>query len=346
MASRRRPDREALDRPLHADSVAAWIVRYVAQQHERGLAAFSARCMQNDLMQFNAWCEERQIGTPRELSMPILERYRRHLFYHRKANGEPLSPNSQMRYLMRIKQWCRWLVRGGHLPSNPAADLEMPRTPRRQLPQVLSREEVEQILAQPDVSTALGLRDRMLLEVLYSTGIRRMELANLDLFDVSFPQHTVFVRQGKGRKDRVVPIGERGLAWVRKYLDEARPALTGDTSERALLLSADGTRIDIDAISRIVRRYIRQAGVDKPGAAHLFRHAAATFMLENGADLRYIQEMLGHAEISTTQLYTHVSIGKLKAIHAATHPGAALTRRIDDESDAFDRIAPHENEEG
>ncbi len=321
------PAGEAFERPLSADSVAAWAKRYLVRQRELGASVHSEQRMRGDLLQFNTWCEARQITSPRELSLPILERYRQHLFYHRKANGEPLAPGSQVRLLLRIKHWCRWLVRSGHLPSNPAADLELPRTPRQQLPQVLSAEEVERVLAQPDVSTALGLRNRVMLEVLYSTGLRRMELANLELRDVSFAQRTAFVRQGKGRRDRVVPIGERALAWVQKYLDEVRPALTADLRQSALFLSTQGERLSLFMISQLARGCIKQAGIDKPGAAHVFRHAAATLMLENGADIRYIQEMLGHAGLDTTQLYTHVSIAKLQAIHAATHPGAKLARR-------------------
>ena len=325
-------ERLALENPTHADSVAAWINRYLDQQRVLGLREHGLKRAASDLTRFNAWCIERQLDSPRELTIPVLERYRRYLFHYRKQNGEPMAPSSQVRELARIKHWCRWLVRQGHLPSNPAADLEMPRVPRRQLPHVLDREEVERVLAQPDTTTVVGLRDRVILEVLYSTGLRRMELAGLDVFDVSFAKRTVFVRQGKGRKDRIVPIGERALAWLQKYLNEVRPALLVDPKERALWLSVDGLRIGAEAVSSVARRCVRAAGIEKPGAAHLFRHAAATFMLENGADLRYIQEMLGHAEIGTTQVYTHVSIDKLQSIHAATHPGAKLERRPPEEA--------------
>ena len=253
----------------------------------------------------------------------LLER-QSHLFYYRKADGQPLTATTQMRALARIKDWFRWLVRGNHLLSNPASELEMPRVPVRLLPQVLSPDEVEAILAGPDVATALGLRDRALLEVLYSTGIRRKELVSLSVFDVNFARGTAFVRQGKGRKDRVVQVGERALAWLRRYLDETREAWAADPSETALWLTQDGQRISLDRVSVLARGYVKRAGSGKPGACHLFRHAAATAMLENGADIRFIQSMLGHASIHTTEIYTHVSIETLKAVHAATHPGAKL----------------------
>ncbi len=329
--------RIALDHPADPQSIAAWIARYLEQQRVLGILPHSWERMRGDLMRFQAWSAERLLATPQELTVPILERYQRYLFYYRKANGEPLSSASQVRELARLKHWCRWLVRQRCLASNPAADLELPRASQRSLPQVLSCEEVETILAQPDTDTPIGLRDRAVLEVLYSTGIRRMELANLNVFDVQWSRGTLFVRQGKGRKDRVVPIGERALAWVKTYLDTVRPELIADPNEQALFLTKEGERVKLDTLSLLARRTLRQAGIDKTGACHLFRHAAATFMLENGADIRYIQAMLGHAKLGTTELYTHVSIEKLRAIHAATHPGARLAKRVRPDEHGEDR---------
>lgn len=328
--------RWALENPTDPQGMAAWMRRYLEHQTTLGLAAHSLERIRGDLMRFGVWCEERGLMRPPELTVPILERYQRYLFYYRKKDGAPLSAATQVRELARLKHWCRWLVRQRGLLSNPAADLEMPRVSRRNVPRVLTPAEVETILAQPDVQTPTGLRDRAILEVLYSTGIRRMELANLTVFDVQWTRGTVFVRQGKGRKDRLVPIGERAMAWVRTYLDEARPTLAADPSETTLFLSTDGQRLHLNTLTVLARRMVRQAGIVKAGACHLFRHAAATFMLENGADIRYIQAMLGHADIGTTQVYTHVSIEKLRAIHAATHPGAKLEQRGEDRDDAAD----------
>ena len=318
--------RIALDHPADPQSIAAWIARYLEHQRVLGVTVHSWERMRGDLMRFHTWTAERLLTTPSELTVPILERYQRYLFYYRKADGAPLSAASQVRELARLKHWCRWLVRQRGLISNPAADLEPPRAPQRSLPHVLTPEEVETILAHPDTTTPIGVRDRAVLEVLYSTGIRRMELANLNVFDVQWTRGTLFVRQGKGCKDRVVPIGERALAWVKTYLDTVRPELLADPAETALFLTRDGTRMKLDTLSTLVRRTVRRTEIGKSGACHLFRHAAATAMLENGADIRYIQAMLGHAKLGTTELYTHVSIEKLRAIHAATHPGAKLAR--------------------
>lgn len=319
--------RRALEHPEHPDSVAAWINRYLAEVRTRNVSVETWVRLRDDLVRFNTWCVERGIESPRELTLPLLERFRRFLFAYRKRNGQPLLAQSQNRELGRLRQWCRWLVKQAVLPTNPAAELDLPRAPRRLLPQVLTIEEVETILAQPDTTTLLGLRDRSMLEVLYSTGIRRRELTALHVLDVAFGNRTVFIRQGKGRKDRVVPIGERALAWVQAYLNEVRPHFVSEADEATLFLSRAGRRLGLDYLSQLARRCRRQAGITKPGACHLFRHAAATFMLENGADIRYIQEMLGHERLDTTQIYTRVSIGKLKEIHAATHPAARLARR-------------------
>ena len=182
------------------------------------------------------------------------------------------------------------------------------------------------MLSQPELTDPAGLRDRAMLEVLYATGIRRSELAHLAVFDIDDDRETLLVRQGKGKRDRMVPIGERALLWVRRYLTEARPRLVAEPDDGTLFVSADGVGFSPDRLTQIAREYVKASGVPKQGTCHLFRHTMATLMLEGGADIRYIQAMLGHAELSTTQIYTQVSIRALRAVHAATHPGATNTR--------------------
>ena len=166
----------------------------------------------------------------------------------------------------------------------------------------------------------LGIRDRAILETLYSSGIRRMEVVRLQLGDLHLERRVLMIRQGKGKKDRVAPIGDRALAWIGKYLNEGRPLLEVDPSQRALFLSGYGdSAMSADYLSRLVSQYVRAAGIAH-GGCHLFRHSCATLMLENGADIRFIQQMLGHANLSTTQIYTEVSIQQLQRIHAMTHP--------------------------
>jgi integrase/recombinase XerD len=206
---------------------------------------------------------------------------------------------------------------------NPASELELPRRARRLPRHVLSIEEVEAVMRQTDTGATMGLRDRAILETLYSTGMRRMELLNLHLADVDLGRGTVLIRQGKGRKDRMIPIGERALLWIGRYLARARLHLVTAPDEGVLFLTRDGENFNPEWLSNIVARYIDQAHIGKRGACHLFRHTMATLMLEGGADIRYIQAMLGHAELSTTEIYTQVAIRQLKAIHSATHPADA-----------------------
>ena len=179
-----------------------------------------------------------------------------------------------------------WMVKHRHLPSNPAADVELPRVPKG-LRDPMTASEVEAVLALPDLTYAQGLRDRAMLELFYATGIRRMELSALSLHDIERERGTLHVRRGKGRKDRFVPIGERALAWVDKYVREARPLLQGDPHEAALFINIDGKRLSMGAMSWRVRSYLDKAGVHKAGACHLFRHTMATVMLDNGADIRH-----------------------------------------------------------
>jgi integrase/recombinase XerD len=183
---------------------------------------------------------------------------------------------------------------------------------------ILSQKDVDEILNEIDITSALGIRNRAIMEVLYSTGIRRMELAQLKITDLDMERGTVMIRHGKGDKDRMLPIGDRAIAWIMKYLNEVRPELVIGLSDNYLFLGATGEGLTPNSVTHLVRRHIREAG--KQGSCHSFRHSMATLMLENGADIRYIQAMLGHTNLNTTEIYTQVSITKLKEIHTATHP--------------------------
>ncbi len=188
------------------------------------------------------------------------------------------------------------------------------------------------MLAVPDTATVTGLRDRAILEVFWSTGIRRAELANLAVFDLDTERATLLVRQGKGRKDRMVPVGERALGWLARWLDTGRPQLAPDPDDGTLFLTEHGTRLRLDWLTDQVRRHLKSAGVGKDGACHLFRHTCATGMLDGGADIRHVQVLLGHADLSTTAVYAQVSIRQLQAVHAATHPAGGHRRHQDEDS--------------
>ena len=270
---------------------------------------------------FARWCAERSITRPRDVSRTTVERYQRFVYYYRKDNGQPLGFKTQQGRLVSVRSFFRWLVRERYLLYNPAAEIVLPKRPPRLPTDSFTVKEVEQILRVPDIQTALGLRDRAILETLYSTGVRRIELSRLDLYDLDQEREWLTVRRGKGGRGRVVPIGTRALRWLVKYLEEVRPDLVLAADEWALFLSVQGTRLTPGALTNLVRRIIAQSDVQKRrGACHLFRHTMATQMLENGADIRFIQEILGHQNLETTQLYTKVAIQKLKQIHQATHP--------------------------
>lgn len=313
--------------PADPDGLFAWMLRYLESLKVRGYTEQSLYNTERYLRDFMAWCDTRGIERPHEITKPILESYQRFLYYYRKTNGQPLSFASQRGKLVPLRMYFRWLTRNNHLLYNPASDIDLPRTPRRLPRHVLSVSEVESVMRQVDTAEPIGIRDRAILETLYSTGMRRMELVNLHVSDVDLERGTVLIRQGKGRKDRMIPIGERALIWIGRYLASARLHLVRAPDEGILFLTREGEGFNGEWLSNIVARYVDKASTGKRGSCHLFRHTMATLMLEGGADVRYIQAMLGHAELSTTQIYTQVAIRQLKAIHSATHP--ANTRKID-----------------
>ena len=278
---------------------------------------------------FIVWCEHRSLVRVDEVSRPILQRYQKHLFYYRTKADKPLSFRSQLHRLSSVRVWYAWMTRNNYLLSNPASELELPKIGKSLPKQILSPQDAEQVLNQPDLSTVLGIRDRSILETFYSTGIRRQELANLDVYDLDTRLGVLRIRHGKGNKDRVVPIGTRAIEWALKYQYDIRPELVTDPGEQALYLGAEGLRLSGCQVGSIARSCITAADTGKLGSCHLFRHSMATAMLENGADIRYIQAILGHASLETTQIYTQVSIQKLKEIHEATHP--AKRKKADDD---------------
>jgi integrase/recombinase XerD len=308
-----------------------------ARQYSDGTLATRA----TGLRAFAEWCEARGIVRPDEVTRPVVEQYQRWLFHHRRESGRPWSVTTQLGRLSAVRGFFGWLAKTNRIAFNPASDLDLPRRPQRLPRDELTAEEAERVLAQPDTRTALGLRDRAILEMLYTTGARRGELVGLDLGDLDAGRGLAMIREGKGRKDRMVPVGDRALAWVAKYLREARPSLTSESTRGPLFVTETGERLSTSWLTDLVRTYVERSGVAKVGACHLFRHTCATLMLEGGADIRFIQQLLGHAELSTTEIYTRVSIVKLKEIHRATHPARledaaereALLAALDEEAE-------------
>ena len=303
-----------------------WMQRYLSWLAVRNYSPATIKQRVFYLSLFVRWADGRGIGRPTEVTKPVLESYQRHMYHLRvKHSGKPLSFRSQHSRLVPVRSWFKWMTRQNVILSNPASELVLPKLERR-LPAVMTEAEVERVLAEADTAEPLGVRDRTMMEVLYSTGVRRMEVIGLSVWDIDAEAGTMMVRQGKGRRDRMVPIGERALMWVARYLDSVRPSLMVPPDEGALFIGRMGGRLSKDYLTWLVRKYVVASGINKRGSCHLFRHTVATAMLEHGADIRFIQQMLGHMELTTTQLYTQVSIKKLKEVHTATHPAAKLSR--------------------
>lgn len=282
---------------------------------------------------FLAWCEERGVVRVTDVTRPMIQQYQRAVFHTRKADGAPLGFAAQLKRVTAVMNFFKWLTREGHTPYNPATEIDLPKVPKRLPKHVLSAEEVDLVMNQPDVTDAIGVRDRAMLEVFYAAGLRRTELMNLKLYDLDLDRGTIVIREGKGGKDRIVPIGERAIAWMEKYISDVRPWFVSEPDTGHVFLTHRGEPVSRNFISAMVHDYVAASGIGKKGSCHLFRHACATLMLENGADIRFIQQMLGHRSLETTEIYTHVSIRKLKEIHTATHPAARLARREDTRAD-------------
>jgi integrase/recombinase XerD len=279
------------------------------------------------LLRFVEWAESQGIRRATEVTGPIVRAYQRGLYeYRNPKTGKPMALVSQAGLLSLLRAFFKWLVLRKLVLVNVAAEVERPRL-GQPLPQMLTAPEVEQVLAAADVSTAIGIRNRAILETLYSTGIRQSELRALRLRDLDLDAGTVHVRLSKGFKDRLVPLGARAMAWLSKYLDEVRPRLVKEEDPKTLFLSEDGLVMTSAVVLKVVRNTLDRAGIKKRGGAHLFRHAMATALLDGGADLRQVQQILGHANLTSTQLYTHVSVQKLVEVHARTHPAAGLSRK-------------------
>jgi integrase/recombinase XerD len=273
------------------------------------------------LRQFLGWCEGLAYSDPAGVTRARLEAYQLFLFHYRSPRGgKALAINTQLARLGCIRRFFAWLCRDGILPANPASDLDLPRKQARSLPKSLSPDEIDRLLALPDTASPFGLRDRTILELFYSTGVRRTEMTRLEIGDYDPHARTLLVRRGKGGKSRLLPVGGHAAAWLDHYLSEARPLIAFLPAETGLFLSGYGSAFTPAYLGTWVAKQMKRVGITKPGASHLFRHSCATHMHENGADIRHVQEMLGHARLDTTQIYTHVNIKALQEVHARCHP--------------------------
>jgi integrase/recombinase XerD len=296
-------------------------------EFERGLSRNTLDAYRTDLLQYGRFLEEREVSalaaTPADVS-DFLEK----LALGTEANGDtpargPASPATIHRKSACLRSFYRHLRRDGLLDTDPTATLSAPRRTRK-LPHVLTRGEIEKLLSQPRGTAPAALRDRALLELMYACGLRASEAIGLELMDVDIDEGVLRAR-GKGSKERVVPIGQAAVGALRPYLDRGRPALVKGSAETHLFVNFRGGSLTRQGLYKIVRRHALTAGLADRMSPHTLRHTFATHLLAGGCDLRSVQEMLGHADVSTTQLYTHLSSERLKDVYFKAHPRATAT---------------------
>ena len=279
---------------------------------EDGLAKATLDSYRSDLSQLAAWLKEHGHEPLLDIRETTLAAFIAHLSRHTRAT-------SQSRYLSTLRRFYRWQLGRGRIVADPTLKLLNPARPSR-LPKVTSEKQVDDLLNAPDIDAPLGLRDRAMLETIYATGLRVSELVNLKLHEIGFNEGVLRVL-GKGSKERLVPLGEQAIDWLGRYLTEARPEILGGQQSDALFVTARGGPMTRQAFWQMIKRYALVAGIaPEKLSPHVLRHAFATHLLNHGADLRVVQLLLGHADISTTQIYTHVARERLKKLHAVHHP--------------------------
>lgn len=288
------------------------IIRFTdALWMECGLSDNTVVSYRNDLLGLAAWLAKRD--------KTLMAAGREDLLaYLALRVKEGAKPRSTARLLSTMRRLYQFLVRDGQIKTDPSAQIESPKL-GRPLPRSLTESEVEALLAAPDVGDIHGLRDRAMLETLYATGLRVTELVGLAITKVNLRQGLVRVT-GKGNKERLVPLGEEAIRWLESYMNEARPVLLKNRACEEVFVTQRGGAMTRQAFWYLIKRHARHAGIAKPLSPHTLRHAFATHLLNHGANLRVLQMLLGHSDLSTTQIYTHVARERMKDLHAAHHP--------------------------
>ena len=294
------------------DPVEPLIARFLdAVWMERGLSSNTLAAYRADLVALARWLHARQLSLVKTGRADLMD------FIAARVHGGA-RPRSTARQLSSFRRFFRYLIREGLIAEDPTAQIAMPKI-GRSLPRSLSESEVEALLAAPAVADPLGHRDRTMLEVLYATGLRVSELVHLKLAQVNLNQGLIRVL-GKGNRERLIPLGEEAVRWLKTFIDSGRADILLDRSTDFLFPTRRGDRMTRQAFWHIIKRYARKASVDRDLSPHTLRHAFATHLLNHGADLRVVQMLLGHSDLSTTQIYTHVARERLKELHTSHHP--------------------------
>ena len=290
--------------------------RYLRElESARNASPHTLRAYRTDLAEFERFLDARGVAEPAGIQVRTLRGFLA------KLEDRGLSDTSVQRKLSAVRSFLKWLTRVGELEKSPAAALRARRTARR-LPTVLSEKEIEALLAAPDTSTLAGLRDRAILELMYSAGTRASETVGLDEGDLDLKRGVARVL-GKGRKERLAALGSHAVAALRAYLSDPRRPRAKSRGDRALFLNLRGGRLTTRSLERLLEKHTSTAGIRRHATPHTLRHSFATHLLDRGADLRAVQELLGHEHLVTTQIYTHVSIERLRTIYEKAHPRAS-----------------------
>jgi integrase/recombinase XerD len=296
------------------------IRQYLNAMTAMGRSPHTVKHARSALKELNTFLQHLDVHDIEHLDHDTLMHYREELAWRLTPKGTPLTPRSQSELLGHLRAFCRWLVSSDLLVGDPSAKIPNPKKPHQLPKAILEPKEIKKILQQPDTGTATGYRDKVILDVLYSTAIRREEAANIKLEDIDTDSGYLIVREGKGRKDRVVPLGENVCQLIETYIVGVRSDWINSDNDNHLFLNRWGQGMSPMAIWCVVTKYAKAAKLKKPVSTHTFRHSCATHMLHNGAPIRHIQEMLGHASLETTQVYTRITINELKKIHSQYHP--------------------------
>ena len=304
------------------DTLAVWAERYLDHLAvERGLSPNTLAAYRRDLRRYVAFCAKRDVLRPGDVDEPTVRSFVASISASTWGEDErPYSARTVARSLSSVRSFHRFLLREGGAERDPAAAIVQPKLPRS-LPHPLPLDDVSRLLEAPDTATPVGLRDRAILEVLYGAGLRISELIGLDVDDVDLEEGSVRVL-GKGGKEREVPLGAFGREAVKAYLVRARPMFASKVSRAALFLNQRGGRLTRQSCTRILAASVEAAGIDRRVTLHTLRHSFATHLLEGGADVRVVQELLGHASVATTQIYTLVTKDHLREVYYTSHPRA------------------------
>jgi len=300
-----------------------WNNYYLDDCCASGQSLRTVRIKRCNLELFQSWAIAEDITSPLQVTKKVLESYKRYLnTYINPRTNEVLSLGTRRNRLTAVKTMFKRMVYLEVIAINPLEVFELPKVPKSLPTAFLTFNQLEQVFAQTLMSGTKGLRDRAILETYYASGIRRMELGNLNIGDIDFEKRKLRINKGKGAKDRIVPIGKRTCEWIQEYLNHSRPTLRTMRSGQVLFLNNTGLRYGETQLSELAKKYLLMAGFNVNAACNVFRHSAATHMLEGGADIRQIQVYLGHADISTTMVYTHVTNLELERAYEKAHPAA------------------------